>query len=370
MNPRHFPSVSILLLLLPVFVARAAPAAEGVTTTTLPDPFPNCSPRVTDRFAVIEAGGPGRTPSVIFGQYDVELDPLSVTGFTQPAHGRAALRPDGTFAYEPQQGYLGDDAFSFTLGDGRGGSGTATLHLRVIPPAARWAATRFADLTEITADGKPIGDGKGATCPRVTDWNGDGKPDLLVAEGGTIRLYPNRGTATRPEFGAGEAVAAGGQPLDFGPARVTIALADFDRDGQTDLIAVPSTDRKPRVMRRDKGALAAPLVLQSAAGGELVLDDLRCDLADWNGDGLVDILTGAGSGAIKVLYQQPDFRFAAPSPQLDREGRGISGSYNLCPRIADVNLDGVPDLTVSYNWGNLDFRLNPGNPANPVPTDG
>ena len=115
----------------------------------------------------------------------------------------------------------------------------------VIPPATRWAATCFAGLTEINADGKPIGGGKRATCPRVTDWNGDGKPDLLVAEDGTIRFYPNRGSVTRPEFGPGEAVAAGGKPLEFGPGRVAIALADFDGDGQTDLIAIPSGDRKP-----------------------------------------------------------------------------------------------------------------------------
>ena len=85
--------------------ATSAPVPEGVTTTTLPDPFPNCAPRITDRNAVIEAGKPGRTPSVLIGQYDVELDPLKVKSFTQPGHGKAMLNADGTFAYKPADGF-------------------------------------------------------------------------------------------------------------------------------------------------------------------------------------------------------------------------------------------------------------------------
>ncbi|MBE3133299.1 MAG: hypothetical protein IMZ55_07480, partial [Acidobacteria bacterium] len=61
--------------------APAAPAKvaeKSVTTTWLPDPFPNLAPRALDRQAIVEVATPRRTPSVLLGVYDVANDPLSV----------------------------------------------------------------------------------------------------------------------------------------------------------------------------------------------------------------------------------------------------------------------------------------------------
>ena len=67
----------------------AAEEAEtrSVTTTWLPDPFANTPPLAYDRNATAEVNRPTRTPSALLGMYDVENDPLSVSSFTQPAHG-------------------------------------------------------------------------------------------------------------------------------------------------------------------------------------------------------------------------------------------------------------------------------------------
>ena len=347
------------------------PAPTGVTTTTLPDPFPNCAPRVTDREAVIETGKPGRTPSVLFGQYDVELDPLAVESFTQPAHGKTTRNADGTFNYESLDGFTGDDSFTFTLNDGRGGKGTATMRLHVIKPGGQWASTCFLGLTEVTAGGKPIGDGKSCLTPRVVDWNGDGKPDLLVGEHGGVTFYQNIGTVKAPEFAPGVRLAAGGQPLEFACARVSIAVVDFDHDGVLDLIVTPSSDRKPRWLRRVNGELAAPVILKTTDGADLVAADIRCEMADWNGDGMADLLTGTGSGEVMICYQNANRTFAPPIAKLDGENRGISGSYNINIRVTDINLDSIPDLVDSYNWGNINFHINTGSTKRPaIPSAG
>jgi hypothetical protein len=65
----------------------------------------------------------------------------------------------------------------------------------------------------ITAQGKPIDVEKGHAAPWVADFNGDGRPDLLVGQfgNGRLRLYRNVGTARAPKFAAFAWFQAGGK---------------------------------------------------------------------------------------------------------------------------------------------------------------
>jgi len=50
--------------------------------------------------------------------------------------------------------------------------------------------------------GQPIDVDVGHAAPHVTDWNGDGKPDLLVGQfgEGKLRIFLNEGTRSEPRF--------------------------------------------------------------------------------------------------------------------------------------------------------------------------
>lgn len=54
----------------------------------------------------------------------------------------------------------------------------------------------------LEADGKPIDVEIGHAAPFVYDWNGDGKPDLLVGQfgGGKLGVYLNQGSAQAPKY--------------------------------------------------------------------------------------------------------------------------------------------------------------------------
>ncbi len=76
------------------------------------------------------------------------------------------------------------------------------------------------ELTEgvrLKAGGEAIDVDIGHLVPCVTDWNGDGKKDLIVGQfsGGRIRLYLNRGTDKEPAFKDFEYLKAGGAEISL-----------------------------------------------------------------------------------------------------------------------------------------------------------
>lgn len=353
--------------------AAGEPSGKSVTTTWRRDPFPNVAPQARGRHADVEINKPTRLPNVLLGVYDVENDPLAVSSFTQPDHGSAKLNDDGTFTYTPKRDYIGGDAFRFTLSDGRGGLSTAEMQIRVIRPTGAWSTTSFVDLAELHAGGDPIGFGKSATVPRAYDWDGDGKIDLLVGAEGNVWLYRNVGTRATPRFSSGVKVRAGGNEIQFGNDRVHISLADFDQDGKTDLVAIPGGDRKIRLYRNastraGETEFAAAELLKSRNRDDVVAGDIRADIADWDGDGLPDVVTGSRSGHVKIAHNVGTASapaFGAFTTVLDCEGRTISGSYNLNVRLADVNQDGLRDFIHTYNWGTIHFHINSGSAHRP-----
>src|SRR5438094_689107 len=64
------------------------------------------------------------------------------------------------------------------------------------------ASPPLAPPVRVEADGKPIDVEVGHAAPFFADFDGDGKPDLLVGQfgGGKLRVYPNAGDAKNPAF--------------------------------------------------------------------------------------------------------------------------------------------------------------------------
>ena len=78
--------------------------------------------------------------------------------------------------------------------------------------AAVLAGVDFAPPFKVEAGGKPIDVEIGHAAPLVTDFDGDGKFDLLVGQfgDGKLRIYRNTGGNHAPKFGAFAWYQAGG----------------------------------------------------------------------------------------------------------------------------------------------------------------
>ena len=67
---------------------------------------------------------------------DPDGDALTISSFGTPANGTVTNNGDGTFTYEPNAGFTGNDTFDYTISDGNSNSDTGTATVVVSDPSA------------------------------------------------------------------------------------------------------------------------------------------------------------------------------------------------------------------------------------------
>ncbi len=70
---------------------------------------------------------------VLANDTDVDGDALNITGIITPTQGTAVVNADNTITYTPAPDYHGSDSFTYTISDGHGGHGTASVVVTVTP---------------------------------------------------------------------------------------------------------------------------------------------------------------------------------------------------------------------------------------------
>ena len=122
--------------------------------------------------------------------YDPDADPLTIISVGQPSHGAATIVTDAAgwnnraVRYQPGNNFVGTDIFTYTIGDGRGGTATATITVQVNQGNRNPVAN---DDAVTTAPGKVV------TINAVandTDPDGDNLTITLLTQ------QPQHGTAT------------------------------------------------------------------------------------------------------------------------------------------------------------------------------
>ena len=133
-----------------------------------------------------------------------------------------------------------------------------------------------------------------AIAPAAADWDGDGDIDLVLGNiAGEVLFARNDGTRAKPVFAAPQALECATGPIkvlgDAGPC-----IADWNGDGVPDLLVGSATGEV--VWFENVGSpagplLAAPRVLVAKNAGSVGLR-AKPSVCDWNADGRADLLVG------------------------------------------------------------------------------
>ena len=210
----------------------------------------------------------------------------------------------------------------------------------------------------------------GYSVPSLAFWNGDAIPDLIVGEGGggfdgKVRVYLNHGTPGAPQFSDYAYVVSGTADLVCPPAGCLGAFpraAYWDADPRKDLL-VGLSDGTVRLYT-NTGSDAAPTFdagrpLQVGPPGAKTDIDVGTRatpiVADWDGDGLRDLVVGGYDGFVRVFLNEgtdaaADFRAEVFAMKT---GGAVYVGYRSSPVFADADGDGLRDLLSGDTEGRI-----------------
>jgi hypothetical protein len=176
----------------------------------------------------------------------------------------------------------------------------------------------------------------------IADLDGDGRPDLAVANGSSdsvsVLLNTTATGATTPSFATHVDFATGSIPE-------AVVARDFDADGRLDLVVTSAGGTSASILLNRTAVAATTPSFAQKIDVPVGFTAVGLAVSDVNGDGSPDlVITPANSGGAVSVLVNTTRSGAAPrfAPRVDCP----AAAHGLSPAVADINGDGRPDIVV------------------------
>ncbi|MEM7545165.1 MAG: Ig-like domain-containing protein [Pseudomonadota bacterium] len=274
---------------------------------------------------------------VLVNDTDGDGDALQAIILTGPTEGTVVLNADGSFDYMPGSSFAGEDSFTYIVDDGNGGSATATVTISEADTSPQIVTGRSVFERRIITDQVPV-----THVAVAADFDGDGDIDIVSTSEttDTVAWFENDGNLnfTRRVI-----------DTDFDQA-YPASVADIDDDGDIDILAGGYGEDLFAVYLNDGlGNFTRSIELVQNGAHSIFA-------ADIDNDGDQDIVTSAQDGNRVSWYENdgnlnfteividPALRAAKTAIPFDIDGDGdfdIVGTSNFNDQVVIYLNDGT-----------------------------
>ncbi|MCX6120405.1 MAG: FG-GAP-like repeat-containing protein [Ignavibacteriales bacterium] len=241
-----------------------------------------------------------------------------------------------------------DDAYSFDIaisdldGDGKtdvvvSNSSNNTLSIyRNISISGTISSGSFAAKVNVPTGNNPMG-------VVVSDIDGDGKPDIIVCNGGeaTVSVYRNMSTSGSISF-------APRVNFQTGAGVISLAIGDLDRDGKPDIVTANNTSISVLRNISTIGSTSFASGVHIPASG----NPYRAAIKDIDGDGKPDIVITNNTINSVSVYQNIGTGYGISSGTFALPVYFATGENPIGVAVGDVDGDGKMDMVVANVMGN------------------
>jgi FG-GAP-like repeat/IPT/TIG domain/FG-GAP repeat len=205
--------------------------------------------------------------------------------------------------------------------------------------SGQFLPSAFSTLTTV-----PAGLGPQYICN--ADLDGDGKPDLIVANGdsSTVTIYHNNSTPGNISFTEVASFTMGGSGYPIG-----VTAGDLDGDGKPDIVISNYYTQK------------LTFYLNASTSGNIVMDSvlsvpsgnyvLGASIADMNGDGKPEVIVACEGSNILSIYTNSS-TLGHISFSNETSLMAPSGGSPFKAVVADIDGDGKPDIVSANSYLN------------------
>ena len=311
-----------------------------------------------DDVSIADLNGDGKPDLAVATQGSTNVSVLFNTTPTGNATPTFSAKTDFT---------VGNISFSVSIGDINGdgkpdmaiantGSNTGSVLLNTTTTGA--ATPTFSAKTDFTTGNSP-------NSLVVRDINGDGKPDMAVSNQGdaSVSIFLNTTTpgASTPAFTTKQDFTTGSQPWK-------ISIADFNGDGKPDLASANYDGNNVSVLLNTMTLGVTPASYSAKTDFTTGTNPWSVSLGDFNGDGKPD-MAAANSGANSVSVLLNTTSTGNSTPTFSARTDFTTGTSPYSVGIGDLNGDGKPDMATANNFSdNVSVFLNTTTPGASTPT--
>jgi len=155
----------------------------------------------------------------------------------------------------------------------------------------------------------------------IADYDRDGHTDIFVANDSMLEfLYHNKGNGTFEEVGLSEEVSVDGDGQTY--AGMGVAFSDYNNDGLPDLIVTDLANQKYALYQNNgDGSFTYSSYLSGVAAATLLHSGWGVDFLDYDNDGWKDLIVAQGHDIDNVQLSFPQLRYKEPMLLMHNDGK-------------------------------------------------